>query len=324
MMKILFFILALINSSHFIENFASAEQAQNDWSGTWETLTINNRQQLQNHASEQAESVLIRACDASIDAEWSFWTRIYGGCSAHNLTRFYIMTSDSLTGDGYYVQVGGTNKNITLYQVHHGNAQKVIENEGRKKVLSSDDCECFVRLTRDSQGLFTLYSSVVNVDTDYVEEGHYFVPMLPAQYVGLMLKNSKERGTDLYMDDIHVSGEPQEQPITPVSADTISLTLDLSNDCLSLNHDGYEDEVYLSYSCPANTFRANMTVYSGDGRFICTCYANNPMDAEGRLVWNGKDSHGNEVEIGVYVLIVEITSDTHAPIRKRYPIAVLH
>ena len=77
-MKTLLFILALIHSSHFIEDFASREQAQDRWSGTWETLTVNNRQQLQNYASESAESVLIRPCNASINAEWSFWTRIYG------------------------------------------------------------------------------------------------------------------------------------------------------------------------------------------------------------------------------------------------------
>jgi len=256
-----------------------------------------------------------------MDAEWSFYTRIYGGTSASNLTRFHILTADSLTADGYYIQVGGNNDNITFYTVRNGTNNKVIEHADRKQVIPQDDADIYVRLTRGQDGVFHLYSLVEHVDNDYVEEGTYPADNVQAQLVALCMKNSSKRGYDLYWDDISVSGEPQTESAAASASD---LPLTLSSDCLSLHGEGHDAEISIAYTCPDDTYKATMQVYSADGRLMRTCYEADPLESSGKLTWNGKKNNDEQVEIGVYVIILEITSSHHPSIRKRYPIAVLH
>ncbi len=318
-----FIILSLLSYFAFIEDFSSRSAAESAWYGTWQTLAVSNGQ-LQSHAPEAAESVLWRPSTASINAEWSFSARIYGGTSAHNMIRYYIADTDSLTGDCFFVQVGGANKNITLCKQRNGEISKSIESASRKQILSRDDIRVHVRVTRDDQGVFHLYSIVDELDENEVEEGTYFINYLQPHYIGLMLKNSMQRGWDLYMDDIAVSGEEQNRPIVE-DLDTDNqehITMHLSADYLSLSQT--EPALQLFYATQDNTCRGTVCVYSADGRLIKTLCRNFPMDTEGIWSWNGIGDSGQLVPIGVYVLIAEITSDTVRPVRKRFTIAVIH
>ena len=111
----------------FREDFSDADAAYSAWSGDWGRFAINRSGQLQSQSAAAAESMLWRESIASIDAEWSGWVRISGTCSAYNLVRCYLtLNGDSLQADAYYVQIGGANKNIVLYEQSHGNISKVI------------------------------------------------------------------------------------------------------------------------------------------------------------------------------------------------------
>ena len=325
MLGVLFALL--LQMSGFIETFSDTTAAHEQWLGDWSNLTINRKEQLQNHVDGAAESLLIRASDASVNAEWSFWTRIYGGCSAYNLTRFYLMEDEELQ-EGYYVQVGGTNKNVTLYRLHRGEGTKVIEDEARVKGLGSD-ARVNVRLTRSNDGAMQLYSLVEGQDTVEMREGSYWVDWLQPIWVGLMIKNSKERGTDMYFDSIVVRGEAQQAPIPEPQPKVGEVTLALSNECLSLNGDGYEDEVRIDYTI-ANAeedetgYWYTSAIYDADGIIVRDLGRHLPMDASGSIVWDGKNRFGQKVTIGIYIAVVEITNERARPVRERFTIAVLH
>lgn len=324
-MVVVFWAL-LLQITGFIETFSDTVAAHEYWLGEWSNMTINRNGQLQNHVDGAAESLIIRPSEASVNAEWSFWTRIYGGCSAYNLTRFYLM-EDEEKQEGYYVQIGGVNKNVTLYRLHRGSGTKVIENDLRMKVLDSD-AKVNVRLTRSNDGTMRLYSLVAGQDTMEMSEGSYWVDWLQPSWVGLMMKNSKDRGTDMYFDSIVVRGEVQQEPIPEPRHEVGNVSMSLSNECLSLNGDGYEEEVRIDYVIDSEEeetgYFGTMTMYTADGRLIRTVCRQFPMNTSGSIVWDGKDDSGRKVEIGVYVAIVEITNKQAHPIRKRYTIAVLH
>jgi len=330
MLVTLYTILSLLT---WTENFSQPDSAMQAWQGDWGNLCINARGELQNHVNAAATSYLMRPSTAAIEAEWSFYTRIYNGTSAYNQTRFYILSADSITADAFYVQVGGTNHNITLYQLRNGRSTKRIESDARKNILPDNDAKVQVRLTRDADGDFHLYSMVTKKDSDLVEEGSYHIDWMQSQMVALYMKNSKDRGKDLYFDNITVSGKEQEyipqedddQNTTTPSASTSSdIVLQPNTDYLSLHQQSHVAQFILDYTAPADTYIANMQVYSADGRLMRTCYRLTPMETSGQLVWNGCNDKEQKVEIGIYVIILEITSKTNAPIRKRYPVAVVY
>ena len=155
------------------DDFSNPEHSQIVWWGNWESFAINKQGQLQSQASESAESVLFHESTAAINAEWQFWVRISGTCSAYNLIRFYIaLEEEDVTSNGFFVQVGGANKNITLYQQKNGDAKKIIEDTTRKKILDSGASYLHVRVTRSEDGILRLYSQVEGKDSDWSEEGN--------------------------------------------------------------------------------------------------------------------------------------------------------
>ncbi|MCQ2342987.1 MAG: hypothetical protein MJZ75_05825 [Paludibacteraceae bacterium] len=321
-MKSLLFILVLVQSVIFTDDFSSRNLSENNWSGDWDNLIINSNQQLQNNVSWAAESMLWHPCEVAIDAEWAFWCHFYGTCSAYNLLRMYIMESDSMEGNGYFVQVGGANRNITLCRQEDGKVTKLIENADRKQVLDAN-ASVAVRLTRDERGQWNLFSQVEGVDMDEQIEGDAFANMVQSRYVALLFKNSSQRGTDLYMDDIVVQGDRQDEPLIQQNNDG-TVEINREGESITLQRDGFEDEVRLVYTCPDDTYHAHLHIYSSDGRLIRTLCQNRPMGMSGILVWDGTDQQGEDVTIGVYVMLLEITSPAHAPIRKKYPVAVVH
>lgn len=313
----------------FSDDFSDAEASHSAWSGDWEHFAINRYGQLQSQAPVAAESVLWRESTAAIDAEWSGWVRISGTCSAYNLARCYLtLNGDSLQADAHYVQIGGANKNIVLYEQRNGNAYKVIENEARKKILNGAAAVVRWRVTRGADGVFHLYSLVEGVDSAFVEEGNHFANMVRSEYFALYVKNSKQRGYDFYFDDIAVAGNPQDMPIhaeddtdtpdTPVWSAVYLLT-----ESISPNGDGYEDEACISYNLPDDGYCATLSVYTPTGVSVRQVCESQPLSAAGTLCWDGTTAQGTPVEIGVYVLAIELkNTKTKDVLRRKFAVAV--
>lgn len=322
-------VVPVLCFGQFGEDFSDADAAHSAWSGDWERFAVNRYGQLQSQSAAAAESMLWRESTAAIEAEWSGWVRISGTCSAYNLMRCYLTISgDSLNADAYYVQIGGANKNIVLYEQSNGSASKVIENEARKKILNNAVAVVRWRATRGADGIFHLYSQVEGTDSTMVEEGICFANQVHSEYFALYVKNSKQRGYDFYFDDIAVTGSPQSSPIHPSedsdTSDThTSPSIHLITESISPNGDGYEDEACVSYALPDEDYRATLSVYTPTGVLVRHVCQNQSLPAAGTLCWDGINAQGSPVEIGVYVLAIELkNTKTKDVLRRRFAVAV--
>lgn len=322
-------VVPVLCFGQFGEDFSDADAAHSAWSGDWERFAVNRYGQLQSQSAAAAESMLWRESTAAIEAEWSGWVRISGTCSAYNLMRCYLTISgDSLNADAYYVQIGGANKNIVLYEQSNGSASKVIENEARKKILNNAVAVVRWRATRGADGIFHLYSQVEGTDSTMVEEGICFANQVHSEYFALYVKNSKQRGYDFYFDDIAVTGSPQSSPIHPSedsdTSDThTSPSIHLITESISPNGDGYEDEACVSYALPDEDYRATFDVYTPTGVLVRHICQSQTLPAAGTLCWDGANAQGSPVEIGVYVLAIELkNTKTKDVLRRRFAVAV--
>lgn len=323
-------LLPIALYGQFHEDFSNADSAYNAWWGDWDRFAINRNEQLQSQSSGAAESALWHESTAAIEATWSGWVRISGTCSAYNLVRCYLtLAGDSLSADAYYVQIGGANKNVVLYEQRNTNAIKVIENQERKKILSGSAMCVDWRVTRGADGVFHLYSQIEGVDSTLVEEGAYFANSVRSTYFAVYVKNSKQRGYDFYVDDISVSGIPQVSPIHPEDDTHESdskeerAVVRLLTESISPNGDGYEDEACLSYILPDENYRTTLSVYTPTGILVKHICQEQETPATGTICWDGTDTRGASVEIGVYVLAVEMkNSKTKDALRHRFAVAV--
>lgn len=303
------------------DDFSNPEHSQMVWWGNWESFAINKQGQLQSQAAEAAESVLFHESTAAIDAEWKFWVRISGTCSAYNLIRFYIaLEEEDVTSNGFFVQVGGANKNITLYQQTEGEARKIIEDTTRKKLLDADASYVHVRVTRSEDGVMHLYSLVEGKDSVWTKEGECFVPMLSSKYSAIVIKNSKKRGYDFYIDDIYVKGEVQNTPLTDEETYN-KASIQLQTESISPNGDGWEDEACITYYVPAQKTTAKLSIYTANGVLV-KHMPQVSSSSEGMVCWDGTNMNGQTVDIGVYVLHIEIHSPNAPTLRQRYALSV--
>ena len=304
------------------DDFSNPEHSQMVWWGNWNSFAINKQGQLQSQATEAAESVLFHESTTAIHAEWRFWVRISGTCSAYNLIRFYIaLEEEDVTSNGFFVQVGGANKNITLYQQKNGDAKKIIEDTTRKKILDSGASYLHVRVTRSEDGILRLYSQVEGKDSDWSKEGEYFVPMLTSHYSAVCVRNSKKRGYDFYVDDIFVRGEVQHTSLENENIEGKETQIHLQTESISPNGDGWEDEVCITYQSPYPKSSAQLSVYTANGVFVKSLPV--ATSSEGIVCWDGTNKHGETVDIGVYVLHIEIKSPDAPTARQRYAVAVV-
>ncbi len=310
------------------DDFSDTITSHRTWYGDWHHFTINRSQQLQSQAPTAAESALYCHSTATINAEWSGWVRISGTCSAYNYIRIYITSQgDSINANSYYVQIGGTNKNIVLYRQQDGVRRKVIENTERKKILNTTSTYLDWKVTRTADGIFHLYSRIDGVDSTFVEEGTYFANYVQSSLFALMVCNSKQRGYDFYMDNISVTGEPQTAPVNPQEDNTdnnaTAANIRLLNTSISPNNDGWEDEACIAYSLPDANYKATLNVYTATGIYVKEVCTNVEIPEQGTLCWDGTTAQSDIADIGVYVLVVELkNTKTKDVLRKRFALSL--
>jgi len=198
-----FFCSAQVNDSFLDGNFINNPI----WSGSTSNFTVNNALQLQSQATATSTSWLFTPSEAFDDAVWECWVKIAYTTSSSNYASVYL-TSDQndLTAgcNGYYVQIGGTNDEVSLFVQEGTKKTKIID--GTDKRTDGNPVELRIKVTRDAEGNFTLYSKKTT-ETDFVIEGTTKNNVLKGgTYFGLLYANTATTGSAYYFDDIVVTG----------------------------------------------------------------------------------------------------------------------
>ena len=217
------FCCAQVNDSFLDGNFINNPI----WTGTTSNFMVNNILQLQSNATATSTSWLFTPSEAISNASWECWVKINYSTSSSNYASVYIVSdrNDLTVGcNGYYVQVGGTNDEVSLFVQEGTKKTKIID--GVDKRTDGSSVELRIKITRDANGFFSLYSKKPT-ETDFVLEGSVQNQVIKtSDYFGLLYSNTTTTGSDYYFDDIVVTGEKTVDKEAPR---WISFTLEQPN-----------------------------------------------------------------------------------------------
>ena len=204
------FFVPLLSFGQVHDTFSDGDFTDNPvWTGTTSNFVVNAAFQLQSQAKAAATSFLFTPSGAFDNATWECWVKITYNPSAYNYACVYLASDRnelSAGCNGYFVQIGGTNDDISLYVQQGTKKTRIID--GANKRTDSNPVDLHLKVTRDAQGNFLLYSRLVT-ESEYVKEGTVQNnDVKSSSYFGLMVVNTATTGSDYFFDDIAVNGEP--------------------------------------------------------------------------------------------------------------------
>ena len=191
------------------ETFSDGNITDNpEWTGTTSNFAVNSSFQLQSQAKTASTSFLFTPSEAFDNATWECRVKMTYNPSAYNYACVYLASdkNDITTGcNGYFVQVGGSNDEVSLYVQEGTKKTKIID--GTNKRTDSNPVDLQIKVTRDAAGKFVLYSKTES-ESEYITEGAVQNNDIKSStYFGLLVVNTATTGNDYYFDDILVTGE---------------------------------------------------------------------------------------------------------------------
>jgi hypothetical protein len=109
-------------------------------------------------------------------------------------------------------------------------------------------------------------------------------------------------------------GRANSQLYIPTTAGTNILTIEPNP--FSPDGDGFEDVAFIRYHLKHPNSRLDLKVFDVRGRKVRWLANNELVGQEGEVLWNGKDDHGRELPIGIYVLYLEALAQGDTRIEK--------
>jgi hypothetical protein len=242
--KCLFFLLFVTNLclAQVNESFSDGDFYKNPiWEGNVDHFFVNNAFQLQSKATTASYSSLFTVSEAFDDAVWQAWVKITYPTSSSNFAVVYL-TSDvidvSAGCNAYYVQIGNTSDEVSLYLQQGTKKTKIID--GIDKRTDASVLEIQIKVTRDAAGNFALYSKLPT-ETDFVLEGMtQNTAIKRANYFGVAYSNTSTTGNAYYFDNLMVSGNvvpDNDSPlITSVNVLDINRLQLIANEAVDVNN----------------------------------------------------------------------------------------
>lgn len=203
--------------SQVSESFSDGNFTQNPtWTGTVSNFLVNNAYELQSAAPSASTSWLFTPSASVENAVWECRMKIDYPTSSSNYACMYIISDVNNLENGikgYFVQVGGTNDEVSLFLQEGMQKVKIID--GVDKRTDGKPVEIAIKVTRDSLAVFRLYSRLPS-ETEYFLEGEVQnSKVLKSKFFGLSFTNTNTTGNCYYFDDILVTGIPVHDTIHP-------------------------------------------------------------------------------------------------------------
>ena len=226
MKRFLLFFLVLFSTTmyaQFSDNFSDGNFTQNPlWQGSDAKFVVNNSGQLQlndNGATTGSnKAYLATQSQAIMSATWECSLSLKVVLTSANYVRFYLV-SDTLdlssSLNGYFVMLGGTTKEISLYRQNGLTITKLIDgNDNRLPAAAGYSVQ--LKVERSADGEWQLWSQLT-ADNQFVSEGTCRdKTLLKAAYSGLFFNYSSSNKANFACDSISAVGQPYIKPIQHV------------------------------------------------------------------------------------------------------------
>lgn len=230
----LFFLLFLhqLSSvySQFSDNFSDGNFTSSPaWVGNTFDFTVNSGELQLNAPAVSGYKYLSTNSQSINNATWEFQVRMTFGTSSSNFAKVYLTSNTlDLSGalNGYYVLLGGTNDDVSLYRQTGTTSSQLID--GRDGAIGGATVDVRVRVTRTTAGLWEVLTDTSSV---LLSEGTAIDITHPQSlFFGVGCNFTSTRSTRFYFDDFVVTGN--------AAVDTTKPTLDsvrvISNSQLEL------------------------------------------------------------------------------------------
>ena len=209
-MKKLFFAISIFftisATAQVFDDFSDGNFTENpEWFGNTENFIVNDGW-LQSNATAASNSQLFTLSEAIDDAEWNCSVKINYNPSAQNYSAIYIIADRAQTDtcNGYYVQIGNTNDEVSLYVQKGTTKTKIIDGMDRRTDTAYVAMD--IKVTRDAEGNFALYSKKATEDEYFLEGTRTDLSFTRTKYFGLKFVNSGTTGNRYFFDNVNVTG----------------------------------------------------------------------------------------------------------------------
>jgi Lamin Tail Domain/CHU_C Type IX secretion signal domain len=221
----LILFLPIISFGQVNDSFSDGNFINNPfWTGSTANFMVNASKQLQANVQTASTSSLFTASEAFENAQWDCWIKIQfptssGTTSTYssNYMSIYLASDKTdITGgfNGYFVKIGDTQDDVSLWLQEGATKTKIID--GKDKRSDGNPVEMRIKVTRDANGNFSLYSKL-STETDFYLEGTTQNNVVKSSnFFGVSFTNTAKTGTSYYFDDIVVTGSKAVDRVAPL------------------------------------------------------------------------------------------------------------
>ena len=209
-----------------LDDFSDGDFTSNPaWTGDASVFEVSNNELRLNNTSPASSNDHYLSTGVTVFSNmvWEFYVKLDFNPSSTNQAFVYLFSSQAaLTGslNGYFVQIGNTAKEISLYR-QSGTTKTILIN-GTDNTLNTSTPTMRIKVTRSSAGEWKLYRDLT-AGTNYVLEGSATdVTHTSGSYFGVYCDytNAAGRSTGFHFDDF-VTDQMKISSITTKSATQI-------------------------------------------------------------------------------------------------------
>jgi hypothetical protein len=196
-MRFIFLILISIASfvnAQVVDNFNDGDFTNAPtWSGNNTDFTIVGGQLRSNASTASYGFYLSTPSAIATNAQWEFYVDLQFNTSSTNYVDIYLISDSanlkSTTNSGYFVRIGNSTDEISLYKKTAGTSIKIIDGLDAQTNKSNNTIK--IKVTHNAQNLWTLQRDLTGTGTNYFTEGTITdATILTSSYFGIFIKQS--------------------------------------------------------------------------------------------------------------------------------------
>ena len=223
-LTVTFLFVTFVTTAQFSEDFSDGDFTVGPtWTGITANFEVDGENRLHLNAPAESDTSYLSVATTTIDdATWDFWLHMDFNPSSSNYSRVYLVSDqENLMGtlNGYYVMVGNTADEISLYRQDGTSVTKIID--GADDVVDVDGVEVRVRVTRDAAGNWELLRDATG-GYSFTSEGTVNdITYTSTAYFGVFCKYTSTRSTLFYFDEL---GVPYVDAVPPTLTSVTALS----------------------------------------------------------------------------------------------------